>query len=98
MHIHHRINARLDEQSAQQLGELTAGTGRSVSQVLREAIAAYHVQLVPQRKPASRFLALAGAGRSGRSDVASNVKAHLSEILEHKHGLPALAPSRRQRK
>ena len=97
MHIHHRINARLDEQSAQQLGELTSGTGRSVSQVLREAIAAYHVQLMPQRKP-SRFLALAGAGRSGRSDVASNVKAHLSEILEQKHGLAALAPSRRQRK
>jgi hypothetical protein len=33
---------------------------------------------------------MAGKGDSGRSDVASNVKAQLTEILEKKFGLPPM--------
>jgi hypothetical protein len=36
----------------------------------------------------SRFLGLVGMGNSGRTDIASNVKEHLTEILERKFGLP----------
>ena len=53
----------------------------------REAVARYHAQVVAQRPLPSRLLALVGTGDSGRSDVASNVKRELSEILTAKHGL-----------
>lgn len=78
-----RINARLDDESARQLGELTTGTGKSVSLVVREAIAVYHAQIVRPRPP-SRFLALAGKFSSGRSDLSSRVKEEVTEILEDK--------------
>jgi hypothetical protein len=78
-----RINARLDDESARQLGELTTGTGKSVSLVVREAIAAYHAQVIRPRRP-SRFLALMGSGDSGRSDVSANVKHHVAQIVDEK--------------
>ncbi len=84
-----RVNARLDETTQQQLEYLTQATGHSVSHVVRESVAQYYAQMRRQRAP-SRFLAMAGKGDSGRSDVASNVKAQLSEILERKHGLKPL--------
>ena len=81
-----RVNARLDEATQQQLQYLTQTTGRSVSDVVRESVAQYYVQVRRQRG-AGRFLALAGKGDSGRSEVASNIKAQLSEVLGHKHHL-----------
>lgn len=86
-----RVNARLDEVTQQQLDYLTQVTGQSVSHVVRESVAQYYAQVRRQRAP-SRFLAMAGKGDSGRSDVASHVKAHLTEILEGKLGLGPLAP------
>jgi hypothetical protein len=81
-----RVNARLDEASQQQLEYLTSATGQGVSDVVREAIKVYHAQVVQARKPGpSRFLALAGTGRSGRSDIASNIKAYVAEAIEAKH-------------
>ena len=84
-----RVNARLDETTQQQLDYLAQVTGKSVSQVVRESVAHYYAEVKRQRKP-SRFLAMAGKGDSGRSDVASNVKAQLTEILEKKFGLPPM--------
>jgi hypothetical protein len=86
-----RINARLDEASARRLAELTTGTGKSVSRVVREAIAVYHAQMVKPR-PKSKFLALAGTGNSGRSDGSANVKAIVADLLEAKYGLAPVAP------
>ena len=86
-----RVNARLDEATQQQLQYLTQTTGRSVSDVVRESVAQYYVQVRRQRG-ASRFLAMAGKGDSGRSDVASSVKSQLAQILEVKHHLAPLSP------
>ena len=86
-----RVNARLDEATQLQLDYLTQATGHSVSHVVRESVAQYYAQLRRQRGP-SRFLAMAGKGDSGRSDVASSVKAHLTQILAAKHHLAPLPP------
>ena len=102
-----RVNARLDETTQQQLDYLAQATGQSVSHVVRESVAHYYAEVKRQRQP-SRFLAMAGKGDSGRSDVASNVKAQLTEILEAKLALapmptaalaarPATAPARKAR-
>ena len=89
-----RVNARLDEATQQQLQYITLATGQSVSHVVRESVAQYYAQVRRQRGP-SRLLAMAGKGDSGRSDVASTVKAQLSQILESKLGLaPPPAESR----
>lgn len=86
-----RVNARLDEATQLQLDYLTQATGHSVSHIVRESVAQYYAQLRRQRGP-SRFLAMAGKGDSGRSDVASNVKAHLTQMFEGKHHLAPLPP------
>ena len=82
----HRINARVDDATQRRLDDLVLSTGQPISHVVREAIALYHVQ-IERARPKSKFLALVGKGDSGRSDVASNVKQHLTEILEAKFGL-----------
>ena len=89
-----RVNARLDEGTQQQLEYITQATGHSVSHVVRESVAQYYAQVRRQRGP-SRLLAMAGQGDSGRSDVASSVKAQLSQVLDAKLGLaPPLGVSK----
>ena len=78
-----RVNARVDEATQKQITYLTEATGQTVSDVLRDAIGVYHAQ-VQGRRPASRFLALAGTGDSGRSDIASNVKEYVAQAIEAK--------------
>ena len=80
-----RVNARLDESTRQKIDYLTRTTGQSVSQVVREAIATYHTEVRGKQAKPSRFLALAGKGDSGRSDIASNVKDAYLEALLEKH-------------
>jgi hypothetical protein len=80
-----RVNARLDEQTSLKIEYLTQATGQSVSHVVREAIAVYHVQVRGKQSVPSRFLALAGKGDSGRSDIASNVKEAYFDALMAKH-------------
>lgn len=88
-----RVNARLDETAQEQLHFLAKTTGQSMSHVLREAVAVYHRQVKQQQaRPPSRFLALIGTGDSGRSDIASNVKAHVADIIQRKHGFLPLQP------
>ena len=83
-----RVNARLDEESREQIEYLTAATGMGVSQVLRESVALYYRQARASATGARHLLALVGKGQSGRSDIASDVKRHLAEGLASKHGLP----------
>ncbi len=91
-----RVNTRLDEAAQQQLEYLTLATGQGVSHVVREAIKVYYAQLVQGRKSGpSRFLALAGTGRSGRADTASNVKACVAEVIETKHARSQVPPVQR---
>jgi predicted transcriptional regulator len=85
-----RINARLDDETQAQLDYLVLSTGQSVSHVVRESVAHYYAQVKQKQPRPSRLLAMVGAGNSGRSDISSNVKDHLTEILEKKFGL---APS-----
>ena len=84
-----RVNARVNETTQQQLDYLAQTTGATVSHILRESVAQYYDQVRSQRKP-SRFLAMAGKGDSGLGDVASNIRAYVTESLERKHGLPPL--------
>ena len=92
-----RVNARLDEVTQEQLEYLTLSTGHSVSHVVRESVAQYYLQVRGQHaKGPSRLLAMVGKGHSGRSDVASNVKAQLTEILEAKLGLPPRPATKRR--
>jgi hypothetical protein len=90
-----RINARLDEQTQAQLEYITLSTGSSTSHVVRESVAHYYVKVKQQQARPSRLLAMVGTGDSGRTDIASNVKAHLTEILEKKLGLAPSAASLR---
>ena len=90
-----RLNARLDDEAARQVSYLTSTTGRSVSHVVREAIAAYHAQVKAQRAMPSRLLALAGTGDSGRSDIATRYQEYVGETMAARHrafGLP-VAPA-----
>jgi hypothetical protein len=97
-----RIIARLPQQTAEQVEYLTAATGQTVSQVVREAIAAYHLQVRGARKGGgSRLLALAGTGDSGHTDTATNYKSLFAQHLDRKYPRtqpsgPARAPAGRR--
>ena len=80
-----RVNARVDEATQMQLNYLTEATGQTVSDVVREALAVYHAKVREQQpRPKSKYLALAGTGRSGHTDTASNVKKYVAEAIEAK--------------
>lgn len=83
-----RVNARLDEQAAEQLEYLTTATGQSVSHVVRESVARYYAEVKARQRGPVKFLALVGKGSSGRGDIASNVKREVGELLAAKHGGP----------
>jgi hypothetical protein len=84
-----RVSVRLDRETAAQLLFLMQATGQSASDVLRKSITQCHLHLQPKRRPSSRFLALVGTANSGRTDLSSNVKAHVEAFLESKHRLPS---------
>jgi predicted transcriptional regulator len=81
-----RVNARLDDEAAEQIDYLTRATGRGVSQVLRESVALYYGQVRAQRDGPAQLGALVGKGDSGRSDIASDVKRRLGDDLDKKIG------------
>jgi len=86
-----RVNARLDEESQQQVDYLIRATGKPVSQVLRESVALYYRQVRSQRIGMKHLGALIGKGQSARTDVASDVKAHLADVIGTKHRAAALS-------
>lgn len=61
-----------------------ATTGRAVSHVVRECVAAYYVQLRAREQGPRRLLGLVGHGDSGRADVASQTKRLLADGLSAK--------------
>ena len=84
-----RVNARIDDATQERLNELILSTGQSISHVVREAIAVYHVQMQKQRPLPRRLLAMVGTGRSkdGRTDVSVNYKQLYTQALEEKYAL-----------
>ncbi len=82
-----RVNARLDQEAAEQVEYLVAATGEGVSHVLRESVAHYYRHVKSQKKGLVHFGPLIGKGDSGRSDIASNWKKYLGESLDEKYGL-----------
>jgi Arc/MetJ-type ribon-helix-helix transcriptional regulator len=82
-----RVNARLDEETQQQLEYLVGATGESVSHVVRESVRIYYDQMRARRTGLKHLSKLIGKGHSGRSDIASNYKQHVAEIIEAKYGL-----------
>ena len=89
-----RVNARLDEESQQQVDYLTAATGMPVSRVLRESIGLYYRQVRAQRAGIKHLAPLIGRGDSGRSDIAGDVKRHLGDALAAKQHLSVPATPR----
>ena len=89
-----RVNARLDDEAAEQIDYLTHATGQGVSHVLRESVALYYSHVRAQRAGIAHLGALIGKGDSGRSDIASDWKRHLGESLDEK--FPPAAKSRRR--
>ena len=89
-----RLNARLDDEANSNVEYLTQATGQSVSQMVREALARYRREVQPQRSTLRHFAQAignsgnSGSGGSGRSDLASNYKQIVGEIIEAKLGLP----------
>jgi hypothetical protein len=80
-----RVNARIDDATQERLNELILTTGQSVSHVVREAIAVYHVQMRKQRPLPRRLLAMVGKYDSGHADSATNYKAIVAEAIEEKY-------------
>lgn len=80
-----RVNARIDDATQQRLNELILTTGQSVSHVVREAIAFYHVHVQKQRPLPRRLLAMVGKYDSGHSDGATNYKAIVADAIEEKY-------------
>ncbi len=79
-----RVNARFDPDTQAQLEYIVATTGQAVSQVVRECVATYYVQLRAREQGPKGLLALVGRGDSGRADVASQAKRLLAEGLTAK--------------
>jgi len=79
-----RINARLDDQAREQIDYMAQATGQSVSQVVRDSVAHYYAEVRARQTGPKHLLALAGKGRSGRDDVASNVKREVAQALDEK--------------
>ena len=80
-----RVNARLDDEAAEQVEYLVAATGEGVSRVLRESVAHYYRHVRSQRAGLVYLGPLIGKGHSGRSDIASNVKKYVGEYLDEKY-------------
>lgn len=82
-----RVNARLTGDDAERFRELQRSEGRSASDLLREALRAYHAA---RRRPKASALALVtaagfvGAG-DGPADLSTRYKEYLSESLADKH-------------
>jgi hypothetical protein len=79
-----RVNARLDDEAAEQIHYLIRATGLGVSHVLRESVALYYGHMRAQRAGLAHLGAFIGKGDSGRSDIASDVKRHLGAVLDTK--------------
>lgn len=88
-----RVNARFEGVAEQQVEYLVKTTGRKVSDVLRESVAAYYQQMRGQETPVLRHLGpLIGKGNSGRTDLSVRYKNILAESWSDKYGLKSPSP------
>jgi len=79
-----RINARLSGQDAVRFQTLLKHSGRSASELLREALREYHSNRVePKRDPQELLAGFVGAGE-GPADLSARYKAYLGDDLAHK--------------
>jgi hypothetical protein len=84
----YRVNARLDDVQAGKLAYLAETTGLSTSDVMREAVDRFYMQ-VKQEKGSKRPIleSLIGKARDGLpADLSTNYKQYLTESLMKKHG------------
>ena len=89
-----RINARLDDESQQQIDYLTRATGQSVSHVVRESVARFYQAVRAEQGGLRHFAKAIAAGDSGSADSASDYKQPLADSLAAKHGLSQAAPAK----
>lgn len=79
-----RINARLTGEDAARFQELLERSGRSASDLLRDALRAYHsARMGPRRSPLELLASYIGAAE-GPEDLSVNYKSYLTEALEEK--------------
>jgi len=79
-----RINARLSGQDAIRFQTLLGQSGRSASDLVREALREYHDrQHTPVRDPVTLLADFVGAGE-GPPDLSARYKSYLSDALAHK--------------
>ncbi|MBL8515046.1 MAG: CopG family transcriptional regulator [Betaproteobacteria bacterium] len=83
----YRVNARLDNVQAGKLAFLAEATGLSASDVMREAVDRFYMQ-VKQEKGSKRPIldSLIGKFEGGPPDLSTNYKQYLTESLMKKHG------------
>jgi len=79
-----RINARLTGPDATRFRALLGQSGRSASDLLRDALREYQThRLAPKRNAADLLADFVGAGE-GPEDLSLNYKMYLTEGLSHK--------------
>lgn len=79
-----RINARLSGEDAVRFQELLESSGRSASDLLREALREYHASHLPARRNPLELLAGFIASGEGPEDLSERYKSYLTESLEEK--------------
>ena len=86
-----RINARLDEQSEQNLEYIKQATGESVTQIIKDLLDKRAKELKQNSKAGSKFKALLESDfvgcAEGSEDLSVNYKDYLYQGLKEKHGL-----------
>jgi len=79
-----RINARLSGHDAIRFQTLLKQSGRSASELLREALREYHTsRFEPKPDPVELLADFVGAGE-GPADLSARYKAYLGDSLAHK--------------
>jgi len=79
-----RINARLSGHDAIRFQAMLKQSGRSASELLREALREYHTSRAePKRDPRELLAGFVGAGE-GPADLSARYKAYLGDGLAHK--------------
>lgn len=86
-----RINARLDEQSEQDLLFIKEKTGETVTQIIKELLTAKAETLRAKHQPGSKMQALLQSDfigcAEGPEDLSVNYKKYFYQRIKEKHGL-----------
>jgi len=86
-----RINARLDEQSEQNLLFIKEKTGETVTQIIKELLTEKAEALKAKQKPGSKMQALLKSDfvgcAEGPEDLSTNYKEYFYQGIKEKHGL-----------